>query len=99
MGDSASVLAQLRDEIDGIDAAILELLAQRAELVLRVGEVKRGAGIAVYDRDREQRILERLGGLAREPLDQLTVRCVFERIIEASRQIEERHVDSRPQHD
>lgn len=90
MGDSTTALASLRNEIDAIDAKILSLLAERAERVLRVGEIKRAAGIPVHDPEREQSILARLAGAARAPIDGETIRRVFEKIIEESRRIEER---------
>src|SRR5262245_35286619 len=96
MSDTASALAELRDAIDAIDTEILRLFTERARLVLRVGEVKKGAGIRVYDPDRERRILERLGALANDPLDADTVRRVFERIIDESRRIEQHRTEPPP---
>jgi chorismate mutase len=89
MSDTATDLSELRDAIDAIDSEILRLFTERARLVLRVGEVKKVAGIRVYDPDRERRILERLGKLAEEPVDAETVRRVFERIIDESRRLEQ----------
>jgi chorismate mutase len=89
MPDPAIPLSDLRDAIDAIDSEILRLFTERARLVLRVGEVKKAAGIRVYDPDRERRILERLGKMAVEPLDAETVRRVFERIIDESRRLEQ----------
>jgi len=90
MSDTSSQLAELRIAIDEIDSEILRLFTERARLVVRVGEVKKLAGIGVYDPERERRILERLADLAVDPIDADTIRRVFERIIDESPRIEQR---------
>ena len=92
MKSQASGLEELRAKIDDIDRRILELLAQRVETVMRVGEYKRERGLAVYDPERERSMLERLGQAAPIPLDDETVRHIFERVIDECRRIEQRHV-------
>jgi chorismate mutase len=92
MADPVSELSLLRENIDAVDSAILKLIAERAKHVLRVGDIKREAGMAVYDPDRERQVLERLASMATPPLDAETVRRVFERIIDESRRLEQRHM-------
>ncbi|EVU19864.1 chorismate mutase type II family protein, partial [Vibrio parahaemolyticus V-223/04] len=41
-------LNALRDQIDAVDKQMLELLAQRLELVEKVGEVKSEHGLPIY---------------------------------------------------
>jgi chorismate mutase-like protein len=89
-------LESLRSQIDEVDERILELLGQRVELVLRVGELKRTAGAAVYDPERERLVLERLTRHAVPPLDRETIRRVFERLIDESRRLEIAHVAGQP---
>jgi chorismate mutase-like protein len=84
-------LEALRRQIDAVDEKILELVAQRVELVLRVGELKRMSGAAIYDPERERRVLERLAHQAVPPLDRETVQRVFERLIDESRRLELAH--------
>lgn len=86
-------LVALRQRIDDIDHQILELLAARLSAVLEVGEYKRQHRIAVYDPERERRMLDRLTRDAPPPLDAETVRRVFERLIDESRRLEHRLVD------
>jgi chorismate mutase-like protein len=85
-------LEALRRQIDAVDERILELVAERVELVLRVGELKRMSGAAIYDPERERRVLERLARQAVPPLDRETVQRVFERLIDESRRLELAHV-------
>ena len=81
-------LDDLRDAIDDIDGRILDLLRQRIELVLQVGEVKRKNGVQVYDPERERRVLDALGKRARPPLQVDRARRIFERIIDEARRAE-----------
>lgn len=88
-------LAELRRAIDALDERILELVAERVRLVVAVGDVKRQKGLGVYDPERERLILDRLCALATQPLDAATVRRIFERLIDESRRIEQRHVSTK----
>lgn len=87
-----SELEALRREIDAIDAQILALVTARVRVVLRVGDVKRAIDAPVYDPERERAMIERLSDRAEPPLDRSTVRRIFERLIDESRRIEQRHV-------
>lgn len=88
-------LDALRIAIDTVDRSILELVAERVRLVLRVGDYKRQNGLPVYDPERERSLLDRLASGAPQPLDGDTVRRVFERLIDESRRIEQHHVQQR----
>ncbi|MFO6426372.1 chorismate mutase [Escherichia coli] len=46
-------LTALRDQIDEVDKALLNLLAKRLELVAEVGEVKSRFGLPIYVPERE----------------------------------------------
>ena len=83
----------LRDEIDAIDQQILELVAARIRLVFKVGDYKRARGLKVYDPERERQLLDRLGKAAVPPLDANTVKRIFERLVDESRRLEQRHMD------
>lgn len=82
-------LEELRAHIDGIDDQVLDLLNERARVVLLVGKVKRAQGLPIYVPSREDRILIRLRERNRGPLNDETVARLYRRIIEAFRQLEE----------
>jgi chorismate mutase len=84
-------LETLRRAIDAVDSRLLELIHERVRLVLEVGNFKAKHGIAIYDPERERRLLERLTALAQPPLEPDTVRRIFERLIDESRRLEQRH--------
>ncbi|WP_135444406.1 bifunctional chorismate mutase/prephenate dehydrogenase [Vibrio tasmaniensis] len=50
-------LNELRDQIDGVDKQMLDLLAQRLALVEKVGEVKSEHGLPIYVPEREAAML------------------------------------------
>lgn len=52
-------LTALRDQIDEVDKALLNLLAKRLELVAEVGEVKSRFGLPIYVPEREASMLLR----------------------------------------
>jgi chorismate mutase len=84
-------LDKLRRAIDAVDTRLLELIHERVRLVLEVGVYKGKHGLAVYDPERERRLLERLTSLAQPPVEPDTVRRIFERLIDESRRLEQRH--------
>jgi chorismate mutase len=90
-------IPQLRQSIDEVDRQILELLAERLRLVMRVGEVKRGLGLDVYDPVRERDLLERVARGAPSPLTAVAAQRIFQCIIEESRGLEQRHVAELPE--
>jgi chorismate mutase/prephenate dehydratase len=52
-------LEVLRSRIDSLDQALIEVLGERAKLVVEVGRTKRLDGTPIYAPDREKRVLER----------------------------------------
>ncbi|HEX5097848.1 MAG TPA: chorismate mutase [Polyangiaceae bacterium] len=83
-------LDELRRQIDQVDTRLLELIHERVRLVLQVGAYKARHGLAIYDPERERRMLERLTALAKPPLEPDTVRRIYERLIDESRTLEQR---------
>jgi chorismate mutase len=59
-------VAELRDSIDNIDAALIHLLAERFRCTRRVGELKASSGMAPADPTRERVMIKRLRALARD---------------------------------
>jgi chorismate mutase len=85
-------IGELRVSIDEIDLQIVELLAQRLRLVMRVGEIKRTRGLEVYDAGRERDLLTRVAAAAPAPLEPAMAERIFQCIIQESRDLEQRHV-------
>lgn len=84
-----------RKQIDGIDRELLRLLNRRARLALRVGAVKKMAGLGLRDPAREREILRHVVRLNPGPLDERAVADLFRRIIRESRRLEARALRGR----
>ena len=59
-------LAQLRESIDNIDAALIHLLAERFRCTRQVGELKAVTGLPPGDPQRERVMIKRLKALAKD---------------------------------
>lgn len=77
-------LDSLRQRIDTLDAKLVELLNERALLVVEVGRVKRSTGIPVYAPHREAQVLERVLGANRGPLPNRTIEGVYRELMSGS---------------
>ncbi len=78
-------LEALRAEMDRIDQGLVELIASRRDLALRIGEVKRRTGLSQVDPEREAAVVRRSAEIARERgLHTEHVRDVFWRLIAIS---------------
>jgi len=77
-----------RTEIDEVDRELLRLLNRRARLAIKVGALKRVAGLPCSDPERERVVLNTLRRANTGPLDSRAVTKLFRRIIGESRRIE-----------
>lgn len=82
-------LARLRGAIDTVDQQIFALLNQRAEVVLKVGELKARTGAPVYRPEREAQILDRLGATP-GPLPAAALQSIWREVMSACRALEKR---------
>jgi len=77
-------LAELRGDIDRLDACIIELLNERAKVVLDVGKLKRDAHVPIYAADREYAVLERIARLNKGPLPPRTLQAIYREMMSGS---------------
>ena len=66
MPETAPELDAIRQRIDDVDRRLIALLAERSALVDEVVHFKRANHMAVVDRGREDRMLEKIASVARE---------------------------------
>ena len=85
-------LARQRTRIDALDARIVALLNERAEVVREIGRVKQQAGLAVADPKRVEDVLRRIASTNRGPLPNENLRRIYERIIEEMTAFENSHI-------
>ena len=76
-------ITELRDEINGLNAQIVELLARRVKVARSIGEAKRDQNLPIVDRTREGEVYMRVRELAKEKgLDPEGVEEVFREIVD-----------------
>lgn len=83
-------LKLLRDEIDALDAQLLELLNRRAGLAQEVGHVKQAIQAPILRPEREAQIISRLQSVNLGPLPPEAIETIFREVISACRALERR---------
>ncbi len=81
-------LGEIRKKIDALDAQLLRLLNERADLVHEVGLVKRKEGYAIYAPEREEQLLQGLIKKNQGRLPALAIRAIYREIMSASLALE-----------
>jgi len=82
-------LDDLRLRIDETDRRLIELLNERAEIVARVGEVKRADGVPIYAPHREAAVLKRVLAMNAGPLSDRAIEGVYRELMSGSFAIEQ----------
>ena len=85
-------LSITRQQIDKVDSQIVELLEQRLDLALEVAKYKSETGKAIYDKEREQQKLEKLGGLAHGEFNSKSIQEIFTQIMSVSKRYQYRAI-------
>lgn len=81
-------LQKLRSKIDRLDAELVRLLNERAELSLQVGSIKKATGISVFDPAREETLLQCIQKRNKGPLDHKGLRSIYHEILSSSRSLQ-----------
>ncbi|MEX2285006.1 MAG: chorismate mutase [Gemmatimonadota bacterium] len=89
-------LGPLRAEIEHIDHALVELIAERCRIARAVGRTKHRLGEPVLDSAREAVVIRRAAAHARElAVETETVREMFWLLIRLSRQVQLEEADGK----
>ena len=81
-------LPVLRKQIDQLDTQILRLLNRRARLAMRAGLLKKRQGRRMFDRQREQAVLQRVRRSNHGPLSTQAARAIYREILKQVRRLE-----------
>lgn len=77
-------LDELRRKIDELDRRIVEVLNERARVVIDVGRAKQADGTPIYAPDREQAVLRRIGELNNGPLPARSLQAIYRELMSGS---------------
>lgn len=77
-------LEDLRKKIDGVDVKLVELLNERARIVVEIGEIKSKTTGAVYAPDREKTVLEKIIKANKGPLPNKTLTAIWRELMSGS---------------
>jgi chorismate mutase / prephenate dehydratase len=81
-------LDEFRSRINNLDNQILHLLNQRAEAALKIGDLKRQAGVPAYVPEREMEVLRRIAESNQGPLTAEMTRAIWREVLSACRALE-----------
>ena len=85
---SKDKIQELRKKIDEIDERMLDLLNQRARIVIEVGNIKKTEKLEFHSPAREREILERLIRRNKGPFPEETLKAVYREILSSSLSLE-----------
>ena len=81
-----------RTKIDELDRKLVDLLSQRAQAAHEIGKLKRGAGMPIYEPDRERKVFENVRSINPGPLPDRDLQRIFERIMDIMRGIQQQEI-------
>jgi chorismate mutase/prephenate dehydratase len=81
-------LNEWRNEIDQIDAEIVNLINRRARVAQKIGILKAKAGLPIVDLEREEAILRSACASNKGVLENDSIMRIFKRIIQESRHVQ-----------
>jgi chorismate mutase/prephenate dehydratase len=85
---STSKIQELRKKIDELDNKIVDLLNERARIVIEVGDIKKNEKLDFHAPARERQILERLTSHNKGPFPQDALKAVYREILSSSLSLE-----------
>ena len=80
---ASQALLALRDQIDGLDKQLLQLLNERAHVAEKVGEIKRAEGTPFFRPDRVAQVIEKIRTANPGPLKGEHVAAIWREIMSA----------------
>lgn len=87
-GTRAMDLKESRQKIDAIDKQLVELFQERMGVSVEVAKYKQETGKKIYDKQREEQILEKLGNMANDEFNKQSVQELYTQIMSISRKLQ-----------
>lgn len=83
-------LGECRKEIDAVDRQIVDLLNQRARIVLGLAPLKRAQGVPVYEPNRERLVIDNVDGSNHGPLPDDALKRIYRAVMQEMRAMQNR---------
>ncbi len=81
-------LGPLREQIDALDARLVELINQRLALAVEIGRIKRQTGAEIYVPEREDAVLRKVSERNQGPIRAEALRAIYREIMSAAIAVE-----------
>jgi chorismate mutase len=85
-------ISDWRKKIDELDSKLVELISQRAQAAHEIGKLKRGAGLPIYEPDRERAVFDHVRKVNSGPLPDHDLLNIYERVMDIMRQIQQEEI-------
>lgn len=79
----------IRHKIDGVDRELVQLLNERAKLVLAIGAIKIAEGRSIFDLPREGEVFANVNDANHGPMDENNLGRIFLAILNAGRAMQQ----------
>lgn len=86
--EAAARVDDLRRRIDELDELLVRLLSARAACALEIGREKKLLGLEIYQPSREADVLAHVQRINPGPLNDASMKRLFERVIDEARRLE-----------
>jgi chorismate mutase/prephenate dehydratase len=77
-------LEELRNKIDSIDERLVELINDRAQVVVEVGKLKQADSAPIYVPHREKAVLDKIANMNKGPLQDKTLMAIWRELMSGS---------------
>jgi chorismate mutase-like protein len=88
-------LGPIRDQIDGLDREIVQLLNRRLTLAAEIGKLKRSAGGQIYVAEREDAVLRKVTELNKGPIKNEALQAIYREVMSAAIALEKPPISGR----
>jgi chorismate mutase len=83
-------ISEWRKKIDVLDERLVQLINERAQAAIAIGDLKHNSSLAVYEPQREQAVFEHVRRVNAGPLPDSEMQHIFERIMDVMRSLQRR---------
>ena len=84
------IFEKLRNNIDKVDDQIFDLILKRLDYVEKIGNIKRKMNLPVYDKLREQIIIDRLTEKLNSKINSEKIKKIIDPIVSISKDLQRR---------